>query len=142
MVALTYLTRWDTRWHSVVAIIQATVIFLSVVAVFARDDRAGAWVMAVPASMLIFAVNVSTVWLRPYNDVLFPFVFLLLAIWVMTSGPPRWPRLIGAAACAIGATFSTLIGTLTWLAMLPPCGRQAIARRDTTWSGGCCTPCA
>ena len=119
MVAYTHLTRWDTRSHSVVALIQAVTIYAFAVAMFARGNRSGAWVVAVPFSMLIFAVNLATVWLRPYNDTLFPFVFLTIGAWVMTAGRPSWSSLIGMAACATGATFSHTVGQSTWGAMVP-----------------------
>jgi hypothetical protein len=119
MVAYIYLTRWDVRTHSVVALIQAMVIFAFAVAMFSRGNRRGAWIVAVPFSMLIFAVNLATVWLRQYNDTLFPFVFLMIGTWTMTSGPPSWRNLMITAACASAATFSSLIGVLMWGAMLP-----------------------
>ena len=119
MVAYTHLTRWDIRSHSVVALIQAVTIFAFAVAMFSRGNRAGAWVVAVPFSLLIFAVSLATVWLRPYNDTLFPFVFLTIGAWVMTAGVPSWRNLIGTAACATGATFSTMIGLLMWGTMVP-----------------------
>ena len=119
MVAYTYLTRWDLRSHSIVALMQAVAIFAFAVAMFSRGNRRGAWVVAIPFSMLIFAVNLSTVWVRPYNDTLFPFVFLIVGTWTITGGPPRWRNLMATAVCASGATFSTLIGFSMWGAMLP-----------------------
>jgi len=133
MVAYTHLTRWDTRSHSVVALLQAVTMFAFAVAMFARGNRAGAWVVAVPFSMLIFAVNLATVWLRPYNDTLFPFVFLTVGAWVMTAGRPSWRNLIGTAVCATGATFSTMIGLLMWGTMVP--GLWAAGYRKARYFG-------
>jgi hypothetical protein len=89
-VALTHLTRWNIRMHSLVAIAQAMAVFAFAVATFARGSRRGAAVVALPFSMLIFAVNMSTIWLRQYNDMLFPLLFLMIAGWRISAGPPRW----------------------------------------------------
>jgi hypothetical protein len=132
-VALTHLTRWDVRMHSVVAMAQAMAVFAFGVATFARGSRRGAAVVALPFSMLIFAVNMSTIWLRQYNDMLFPLLFLMIGAWRISAGPPRWRDFVLAAVCALGATLSNLIGAFTWLAMLP--GLWAAGYRRPTYYG-------
>lgn len=118
IAANTFLTRWDVRVQSIITIVEMVSVAVFAALAFRVDAPRLAIFAAIPFSMLFLEINFQSTWLRQYNDTVFPFVFISVALWAIRAWRPGWRTLLFAALMAVLSSYSTLIGTASW-AVLP-----------------------
>lgn len=128
-VALARLTHWDMRYEIGFNILFFTLAFLVLARMVMRADstaerRGTLWVVPLTA-VLVFSFSQRAVWVWGLHlAVGLAVLLLMLALYILSSGTLRWPRVVFALACAIGASFSIGGGLAVW-----PAGAVLLALR-------------
>jgi MFS family permease len=112
-----FATRWDLRAYPFITILQALTWITLLGMQLKRQNNQAFYLALLPMSCLIFAINLSVVWIRGYFDQLFYPLLITASLYVITSQPRGWRPLIISCMLSVCALYSTLVGITAFLVL-------------------------